>query len=81
MHSIVLWLTLVLTHGEQVLPTPQGWLVKPTPTQVNLFTALEWGGLAVVSLIGIAWLVTMWRRAPQPARASWRMPVGSPGTA
>jgi len=78
MHSIALYLTLLLTRGEQLVATPQGWLVKPTPAQVNLFTVLEWGGLAVVSVIGIAWLVVLWRRTPRPVRVTWGMPVNSP---
>jgi RsiW-degrading membrane proteinase PrsW (M82 family) len=75
MHSIALYLTLLLTKGEQFESTPQGWLVKPSPAQVNLFSTLEWVGLAVVGLVGVAWLFVLWRRAPRPVRVGWRMPI------
>jgi protease PrsW len=63
MHSIALFLTLSLTEGERLRPSPQGWLVEPSAEQVNLFSLLEWTGLAVISIIGIAWLVVLWRRS------------------
>jgi protease PrsW len=69
MHSIALYLTLLLTEGEQFTPTPHGWLVTPTSAQVNLFSVLQWTGLAVVSAIGLAWLVILWRRATRIAPA------------
>jgi RsiW-degrading membrane proteinase PrsW (M82 family) len=75
MHSIALYLTLRFTEGEQYVPTPHGWLVSPSPAQVNLFTVLEWGGFAVISIIGVGWLIALWRRAPRPVRVSWRMPI------
>jgi len=75
MHSIALYLTLLLTEGEQLQPTPQGWLVKPSPEQVNLFSVLEWAGLAIISVVGVGWLIALWRRAPRPVRIEWRIPV------
>jgi RsiW-degrading membrane proteinase PrsW (M82 family) len=63
MHSIALYLTLVLTEGERLRPSPQGWLVEPDTDQVNLFSTMEWAGLAVISIIGVAWLVVLWRRS------------------
>ncbi|MEV4708722.1 PrsW family glutamic-type intramembrane protease [Actinoplanes sp. NPDC049316] len=71
MHSIALYLTLVLTEGEQFVATPHGWLVEPSTDQVNIFTAMEWGGLALVSIIGVAWLLVLWRRTPRPVRLAW----------
>jgi hypothetical protein len=62
MHDIALVLTRLLTEPGYA-PTPYGWLEVPTQTQVNLFTALQWGGWALISAGGIAWLVTMWRHA------------------
>jgi protease PrsW len=62
MHDIALVLTRLLTEPGYA-PTPYGWLEVPTRTQVNLFTALQWGGWALISAGGIAWLVTMWRHA------------------
>jgi protease PrsW len=70
MHSIALYLTLVLTEGERLRPTPQGWLVEPSSEQVNVFTVLEWTGLGIISVVGVSWLVIMWRRAPRPVRAA-----------
>ena len=78
MHSIALYLTLVLTEGEQFVATPHGWLVEPSTEQANIFTAIQWGGLALVSIIGIAWLLVLWRRTPRPVRITWaaaRSPV------
>ena len=63
MHGIALTLTLLITEGEQYQPTPNGWLVQPTPEQVRLLPVLEWSGLAVISVVGVAWLTVMWRRA------------------
>ncbi|GIJ50565.1 hypothetical protein Val02_74510 [Virgisporangium aliadipatigenens] len=63
MHSIALTLTLLITEGERYQSTPNGWLVQPTPDQVRLLPVLEWSGLAVISLVGVAWLTVMWRRA------------------
>jgi RsiW-degrading membrane proteinase PrsW (M82 family) len=75
MHNIALVLTLVLTEGERYQPSPNGWLVQPSTEQVRLFSAMEWAGLAVISVIGIAWLVMLWRRAPRPYRMGWRIPI------
>jgi RsiW-degrading membrane proteinase PrsW (M82 family) len=74
MHDLALILTLLMTQGPQYVPTPNGWLVRPTQQQLDLFPVLEWGGLAVISIVGIAWLVALWRRAPRPHRVGWRLP-------
>ena len=43
---------------------------------VHLFTGLSWGGLLVVSLLGLGWLLVVRRRADREARAVlWRIPV------
>ena len=78
MHNIALVLTLLLTEGEQYVRTPNGWLVRPSAEQVNLLPVLEWSGLAVTSVVGIAWLLIVWRRAPRPYRIGWRMPIRQP---
>jgi RsiW-degrading membrane proteinase PrsW (M82 family) len=78
MNNIALYLTLRLTGGEQYIQTPRGWLVEPTAAQVNLFTVLEWAGFAVISIIGVTWLVVMWRRAPRPTRIGWQIPTARP---
>jgi len=68
MHNIVLVLTLLLTEGERYQGTPYGWLVQPSPDQVRLFSVLQWLGLGVVAVVGVVWLVVLWRRAPRAGR-------------
>jgi RsiW-degrading membrane proteinase PrsW (M82 family) len=77
MHSIALLLTLVLTGTPyQYSLLERGYQPQPTAGQTDLFTALSWGGLVVVSLIGIGWLLLVRRRADQEARAVlWRIPA------
>jgi RsiW-degrading membrane proteinase PrsW (M82 family) len=77
MHSIALLVTLVLTGTRyQFALLDRGYEPQPTGTQATLFTVLSWGGLIVVSLIGIAWLVAVRRRADREARAVlWRIPT------
>ena len=70
MHGIALYLTLALTEGEQLRPSTQGWLVEPSAEQVNLFTVMEWSGLAVISVFGIVWLIALWRRSAGPDRSA-----------
>jgi RsiW-degrading membrane proteinase PrsW (M82 family) len=76
MHSIALLVTLVLTGTPyQFTLLERGYQPEPTTTQANLFTILSWGGLIVVSIIGIAWLLAVRRHADQEARAVlWRIP-------
>ena len=77
MHSIALLVTLVLTGSPaDVGLLDQGGDPIRTETQVNLFTALSWGGLIVVSLAGLLWLRVVRRRADVEARAVlWRVPI------
>ena len=79
MHSIALVLTLLLTgtpYQYQLLQ--RGYQPQPTAAQANLFTVLSWGGLIVVSLIGIAWLLRVRSAADQEARrVLWRVPVAA----
>jgi hypothetical protein len=77
MHNLALIVTLVLTEGERYVPTGRGWLVEPTAAQARLFPLLEYTGLALVSVVGMVWLVTLWRRAPRPYRFGWRIPTSS----
>jgi RsiW-degrading membrane proteinase PrsW (M82 family) len=79
MHSIALFVMLVLTGTPaQYGLLQRGYQPEPTATQAGLFTALSWGGLIVVSLIGLAWLLRVRRRADQEARAVlWRIPIGA----
>jgi RsiW-degrading membrane proteinase PrsW (M82 family) len=78
MHGIALVLTLLITEGESYRRTPNGWMVQPTAEQARLFPVLEWAGLAAVSVIGIGWLLALWRRAPRPYRLGWRIPIPPP---
>jgi protease PrsW len=77
MHSIALVLTLLLTgtpYQYQLLQ--RGYQPQPTQAQVDLFTVLSWGGLLVVALIGILWLLAVRRSADREARAVlWRVPL------
>ena len=76
MHSIALLITLVLTGTPyQFALLERGYEPQPTGTQATLFTLLSWGGLILVSLIGIAWLLAVRRHADQEARALWRIPA------
>ena len=77
MHSIALLFTLVLTGTPMDFSLlEQGGDPIRTATQADIFTALSWGGLIVVSLIGVLWLRAVRRRADVEARAVlWRIPV------
>lgn len=68
MHSLAIRLTLILTEGERYVPTPNGWIVQPTPEQARLVPILEWSGLGLLSVIGIGWLVAEWRWARRVSR-------------
>jgi len=73
-HAISVLITLVLTGTPAQFA---GYVTEPTPRQVELITLLDWSGLAVVSAIGVAWLVLEWRSAPRhqdPVRG-WRVPT------
>lgn len=74
MHAIAVLTTLLLT-GDPARYA--GYLAQPTAAQVQLITAIDWGGLAVVSLIGLTWLTVEWRTAPRRPRPSiaWRIPT------
>jgi RsiW-degrading membrane proteinase PrsW (M82 family) len=63
MHVIALILTLLLTGAAGYQPTPNGWLVNPSVGQIRLFTVLQWTGMIVISLVGLAWLAALSRYA------------------
>jgi protease PrsW len=77
MHSIALLLTLIFTGTPaQFQLLSRGYQPNPTAAQTDLFTVLSWGGLIVVSLIGIAWLLAVRRAADREARTVlWRVPL------
>ncbi|MFF5288906.1 PrsW family intramembrane metalloprotease [Paractinoplanes globisporus] len=83
MHSIALLITLVLTGTPyQFQLLQRGYEPQPTDAQATLFTVLSWGGLILVALAGIAWLLVVRRRADEEARTVlWRMPIrNGPGS-
>ena len=78
MHGIALALTLLLTGTpRQFELLEQGYQPQPTPLQANLFTVLSWGGLTVLALIGLVWLVVERRTAARSERSAvfWRVPT------
>jgi RsiW-degrading membrane proteinase PrsW (M82 family) len=77
MHSIALLVTLLLTGTPyQYRLLERGYQPEPTSTQADLFTVLSWGGLLLVALIGIGWLLAVRRQADREARAVlWRIPL------
>jgi RsiW-degrading membrane proteinase PrsW (M82 family) len=83
MHSIALVVMLLLTGTPvQLQQLDRGVQPVPSAAQVDLFTALSWGGLVVVALVGIGWLLVVRRHADREARAVlWRIPVTAGGRA
>jgi RsiW-degrading membrane proteinase PrsW (M82 family) len=77
MHSIALVVTLLLTGTPyQYRLLQQGYQPQPTAAQADLFTVLSWGGLLVISIIGVGWLLLVRRKADREARAVlWRIPL------
>jgi RsiW-degrading membrane proteinase PrsW (M82 family) len=83
MHSIAVTIALVLTGTpDQYDLLVRGYIPQPSDTQVQLITVFDWGGLAVVALVGVAWLIRQWRSAPRwrPPSMVWRVPTArAPG--
>ncbi|MGH4035531.1 PrsW family intramembrane metalloprotease [Actinomycetota bacterium Odt1-20B] len=62
MHGIAIWLvTRVTDTGLQRQLFAQGYMPEPTQQQKHLFTAFSDGGLVLVSLVGVAWLLSLAR--------------------
>jgi RsiW-degrading membrane proteinase PrsW (M82 family) len=62
-HSIALALTFLFTGTPwQYQLLERGYMPSPTPEQVEVFTALSVGLLAVLSLVGVATLRATWRK-------------------
>jgi hypothetical protein len=69
MHSIALLVTLILTGTPaQFQLLSRGYQPNPTPAQTDLFTVLTWGGMILISVIGILWLLAVRRAADREAR-------------
>jgi RsiW-degrading membrane proteinase PrsW (M82 family) len=63
-HLVAVVITYLLTGSVwQLRLLTIGYLPAPTPDQVRLFTVLSNGGLVVVSVLGIATLLSVWRRS------------------
>ncbi|MFB9684902.1 PrsW family intramembrane metalloprotease [Amycolatopsis plumensis] len=79
MHGIALVLTLLLTGTPwQYVQLEQGYQPQPTALQADVFTLLSWGGLALVSVIGVGWLLAVRaraRRGERPPTVLWRIPA------
>jgi protease PrsW len=80
LQGIAVWLTLLLTA------TPVQWALielgrfpRPTQTQVQVFSFLSWGLLALDALLGLALLRGRWRQAMtrQPTSPAPTPPAGT----
>ncbi|KDN24249.1 PrsW family intramembrane metalloprotease [Amycolatopsis rifamycinica] len=82
MHGIALVLTLLLTGTPwQYVQLEQRYQAQPTALEADVFTVLSWGGLALVSAVGVAWLLAVRARARRGERQAgvlWRIPAGRP---
>ncbi|WP_191892460.1 PrsW family glutamic-type intramembrane protease, partial [Streptomyces griseoaurantiacus] len=79
MHGIAVLLTMVLTGTSYQYQLLQlGYVPRPTPAQVHLFTTLNWVGLLMVALVGLAWLVALRRAAELPPPPPPRGPGVAP---
>jgi protease PrsW len=64
MRGVALVLTEIFTATPaQRIALTSGMLPPPTPSQVDTFLALLWGGLAVISVGGYLWLRAIWQSA------------------
>ncbi|MFF0745949.1 PrsW family intramembrane metalloprotease [Streptomyces sp. NPDC004111] len=74
MHGIAVWLVARLSPADELQRSlfAQGYIPRPTAEQKHLFTLFSDGGLIVVSLVGIAWLLSLAR--------SGRTAPSAPGT-
>jgi RsiW-degrading membrane proteinase PrsW (M82 family) len=64
MDGIAVWLVYLLTAGDlQRTLFEYGYIPGPTSEQKHLYTLFSDGGLALVALIGITWLLALARQA------------------
>lgn len=63
MHAIAVVITLTITGitPRQALILEVGFIPGPTDEQALLLTVFDWSGLALVSAIGVGWLLTIIR--------------------
>jgi RsiW-degrading membrane proteinase PrsW (M82 family) len=77
--GIAVWLTLLLTSTQvQWLQIRLGEIPDVTATQVHLFTAFNWGLLALDALLGLLILHRRWRRATALDRVPPPVPEAVP---
>ncbi|MEU7581900.1 PrsW family intramembrane metalloprotease [Streptomyces sp. NPDC041068] len=72
MHGIAVWLVAkITTTGLDRELFAQGYIPEPTAQQKHLFTVFSVGGLVLVSLVGVAWLLSLssGARTERPSRA------------
>jgi RsiW-degrading membrane proteinase PrsW (M82 family) len=68
MRGIALVLTAVLTATpQQQIIIDSGRVPTPSPDQVRVFLVFEWGGLILISIIGLAILWALWNGASREA--------------
>lgn len=61
MRGIALLITALLTATPaQRIAQTSGTLLPPTPAQIDTFLAIQWGGLAILSVAGFLWLRSIW---------------------
>jgi RsiW-degrading membrane proteinase PrsW (M82 family) len=56
--------TLITATPIKQIALTSGLLPPPSAVQMDAYLGVEWGGLAVVSLLGYLWLRNIWRVAP-----------------
>ena len=63
MRGLALLVTVLVTGTPvQEVSTPAGTVLGFTPEQANVFTEAELAGFVAISIIGVLWLVLVWRR-------------------
>lgn len=72
MYSIVLGLTMLLTGSAQQFALLARGHLELTDPQVHLVTLLNWGGLLLVSLVALGWLLALNRRHRSSAAPAHR---------
>lgn len=64
MHSIALGLTMLLTGSSTQFALLARGQLELTPPQAHLVTAVDWGGLLLVALVALGWLLALTRSVP-----------------
>lgn len=79
MPNIAVLITFVLTGNplqDQLMQ--RGFISRPTETQVQVFTTVNWLGLAVISVVGVMWVAALVRASRRtPTSSVWAYRVAS----